>query len=284
MLSYFCLNHLLNAMTATTPPQINQKLNLQLWWFTALLIAVNVGLFAWQILSGVNITDPSTKDAIAWGADFSPLTFSGQPERLFSSMFFHFGLIHLMLNMWALYIFGSVAEQLFGRGYYIGMYLLAGLMGNLLSSYLTILNGHELLQQLALGAEIQASLLPRISAGASGAVMGLGAALTVISLLPPLPQQRFLLDKKTLVLIMAINLVFGFTVSGINNAAHIGGMLMGAALAGAWYASQKTAKTIAMQIAVLILCTILLLAFYAYCSALSTALQQLWYEILLQYL
>ncbi len=89
--------------------------------------------------------------------------------------------------------------------------------------------------------------------------------------------------KKTLVLIMAINLVFGFTVAGINNAAHIGGMLMGAALAGTWYVSQKTAKTRVMQVVVFILAAVLLLAFYAYCSALSVALQQLWYEILLQF-
>ena len=147
MLSYFYINHLLKPMTEMTPPQINnQKLQIQTWWFTALLIAVNVGLFGWQIVSGVNITDPAPVDAIAWGADFTPLTFMGQPERLFTSMFFHFGLIHLMLNMWALYIFGSVAEQLFGRLYYIGMYVLAGLMGSVLSSYLTIRDGYELLQ------------------------------------------------------------------------------------------------------------------------------------------
>ena len=168
-------------MTETTPPQITQKLQIQIWWFTALLIAINVGLFGWQILSGVNITDPSPMDAITWGADFTPLTFSGQPERLFSSMFFHFGLIHLMLNMWALYIFGSVAEPLFGRRYYILLYFLAGLMGSVLSSYLSIRDGYELLQHF------DPKLLPHISAGASGAVMGLGAALTTVSLFPPLP-------------------------------------------------------------------------------------------------
>ena len=54
-------------MTETTPPQITQKLQIQIWWFTALLIAINVGLFGWQILSGVNITDPSPMDAITWG-------------------------------------------------------------------------------------------------------------------------------------------------------------------------------------------------------------------------
>ena len=83
MLSYFYINHLLKPMTEMTPPQINnQKLQIQTWWFTALLITVNVGLFGWQIVSGVNITDPSPMDAIAWGADFTPLTFMGQPERL----------------------------------------------------------------------------------------------------------------------------------------------------------------------------------------------------------
>lgn len=68
--------------------------------------------FLWQVLTGVNISSPSLVDAIHWGADYAPLTFLEEPTRLFTSMFFHFGFIHLMLNMWALYIFGSVAEQL----------------------------------------------------------------------------------------------------------------------------------------------------------------------------
>ena len=269
-------------MTEMTPPQVNQKLQIQTWWFTALLIAINVGLFGWQILSGVNITDPSPVDAIAWGADFTPLTFSGQPERLLSSMFFHFGIIHLMLNMWALYIFGSVAEQLFGRIYYIALYFLAGLMGSVLSSYLSIHDGYQLLQHFDPLAGLQPSLIPHISAGASGAVMGLGAALTVISLFPPLPQQRFWLDKKSLLMIMAINLVFGLTVSGINNAAHIGGMIMGALLAGAWYFSQKMAKAGILQMISILLATLLLIGFYFYCTELSIGLKPLWNEILQQ--
>ncbi len=182
----------------------------------------------------IDISDPAIKDALHWGADFTPLTFSGQPERLFTSMFFHFGIIHLMLNMWALYIFGNVAEALFGRLYFIGLYLLAGLFGSLLSSYINIQNGHELLQHF------DQSLLPHVSAGASGAVMGLGAALTVLSLFPPLPHQAYILDKKALLMIMAINLIFGLVATGINNAAHVGGMIMGALLALIWYLSYRT--------------------------------------------
>ena len=263
-------------MTEPRPPQINQKLQLHTWWFTVLLIAINVGLFSWQILSGVNITDPAPMDAISWGADFTPLTFSGQPERLFTNLFFHFGFIHLLLNMWALYIFGSVAEQLFGRVYYIALYFLAGLMGSVLSSYLAIRHGYALLQHF------DVSLIPHISAGASGAVMGLGTALTVISLFPPLPQQRFWLDKKSLLSVMAINLVFGFTMSGINNAAHIGGMIMGAILASLWYFSQKMPKTAIFQMLALVIGAILLGSFYLYCIHLSAGLQPLWEEILRQ--
>lgn len=60
-----------------------------------------------------------------------------------------------MLNMWALYIFGSVAEQLFGRSYFIGLYVLAGLMGSLLSGYIDVQNTYSLLNQF------EPELLPR---------------------------------------------------------------------------------------------------------------------------
>ena len=61
-------------MTQYQPPHINRKLNVQTWWLTALLILINVGLFVWQIATGVDISDPAMKDAIHWGADFTPLT------------------------------------------------------------------------------------------------------------------------------------------------------------------------------------------------------------------
>lgn len=264
-------------MPEYAPPKIHRnKTNLQLWWFTALLIAINVGLFAWQVLHGMDITSPSTADAIRWGADYAPLSYLAEPIRLFTSMFFHFGLVHLMLNMWALYIFGNVAESLFGRFYFIGMYLLAGLFGSLLSSYMTIQNGHELLQHF------DQSLLPHVSAGASGAVMGLGAALTVLSLFPPLPHQAYILDKKALLMIMAINLVFGFVATGINNAAHIGGMIIGAFLALMWYLSYVSKLKNVLKILGLLGAVVITGGFYMYCVQLNSPLLPLWHEIIIQ--
>ena len=263
-------------MPDLSPPQVNAKLEIQLWWFTALLIAVNIGLFAWQVLHGMDISNPSTADAIRWGADYAPLSFLAEPVRLFTSMFFHFGLIHLMLNMWALYIFGSIAEQMLGRMYFIGLYFLAGISGSLLSGYVSIQDTYELLRI----GEANRDLLPSVGAGASGAVMGLGAALTVLSLLPVLPQQRFLLDKKTLISVMAINLAMGFMISGINNAAHIGGMLMGAFLAATWYFGQKIQRAPIVNLASLLLGLAACWFIYQYCLSLVAHIAPLWQELI----
>jgi len=261
-------------MAEFSPPLIRTKIEVHLWWLTALFIAINVGLFAWQVLTGVNITSPSLIDAIHWGADYAPLTFLEEPTRLLTSMFFHFGLIHLMLNMWALYIFGSVAEQLFGRFYYLALYIFAGLMGSLLSGFIDIQNTFELLQSH------DPKLLPTVSAGASGAVMGIGGALTILSLLPVLAKQRFILDKKTLVMVMGINLLIGFTMTGINNAAHIGGMLMGAGFAVIWYMGQRLHKAHLSAFLGVLFGAVTCYLFYHYCMEQVQVLEPVWRQLL----
>jgi len=243
---------------------------------TLLLIAINVGLFILQVLSGVNITDPTTQDAMRWGADYAPLTFLEEPYRLFTSMFFHFGILHLMMNMWALYIFGDVAEKTMGKFYFLGLYILAGLMGSLLSGYLDIRNSYELLQNF------DQKLIPHVSAGASGAVMGLGGALTLLSLLPPTQNQRFILDKRSLLSILAINLAFGFFASGINNAAHIGGMIMGAILALLWYFAQRIKANAIVYIFIIAVGIVATYVTYLYCQHLVESLTPLWQEAIAQ--
>ena len=262
-------------MQHSTPDFVQSKFDLRDWWVCGLLIAINVALFAWQVLQGMDIGQPSSADALRWGADYAPLTFLLQPWRLISSMFFHFGLIHLMMNMWALYLFGKICEQMLGRRYFLGLYFCAGLFGSLVSGYMAI---HDSMQLL--NGQFQPALLPSVSAGASGAVMGLGACLTVLSLLPILPQQMFILDKKTLLMVMAINLAFGFMVSGINNAAHIGGMLMGTLLALLWYLGQKYQTARWSNVLALLSGFAICAVFYQYCIQLMQPLLPLWHEIL----
>lgn len=258
------------------PPQFIKSQREPIGRVTLLLIIINVGLFAWQIFSGVNVSNPATADAIRWGADYAPLTYIAEPIRIFTSTFFHFGLVHLMLNMWALYIFGNVAEKTFGSFYFLGLYLLAGIMGSLLSGYIDIRNTYELL------SNFDQSLLPNVSAGASGAVMGLGGALTMLSLLPVLPKQQFILDRKSLLMILALNIGMGFMISGINNAAHIGGMLMGAVLALLWYMLSKFNQGQLSKIIILLIGFVATYLTYQYCINLIQPIKPLWLEMMNQ--
>lgn len=258
------------------PPQFSNPKRNPISQITLILIIINVGLFAWQIFTGVDVSNPATVDAIRWGADYAPLTYLEEPIRIFTSTFFHFGLVHLMLNMWALYIFGNVAEQTFGRIYYLGLYLLAGISGSLLSGYIDIRNSYKLLENF------DPSLFPHVSAGASGAVMSLGGALALLSLLPPLPHQKFILDRKSLLLILALNIGMGFMISGINNAAHIGGMIMGALLALTWYLLSKAKVRWVGQMIVLIIAILTTYFIYQYLMNLVAPIRPLWMEILTQ--
>src|ERR1700741_1513371 len=82
---------------------------------TGCLIAAKVGVFAAMTLSGISPTDPDGYSHIAWGSNLVPVTVAGEWWRLGTSMFLHFGIIHLAVNMWALYAQGGLTERLFGR-------------------------------------------------------------------------------------------------------------------------------------------------------------------------
>jgi rhomboid protease GluP len=196
--------------------------NLKTLGLTGLLLLVNIGVFITETVNGVNIFSPSTIDLLRWGANFAPLTLTGDTWRLLTSMFLHIGIIHLAVNSWALYAFGIYAEFYYGRLYYLGLYLTAGLVGGLVS----------LMHNQATAVMLIKGNIPPISAGASGAIMGLGGALIIAAWRPKhglhITQT---LKLQPLLVIMAINFAFGLSVQGIDNAAHFGGLLAGALVA-----------------------------------------------------
>lgn len=206
---------------------------LRLWWLTALLIAINCGLFGWQVLSGVSATNPSVAELIGWGADFAPLTLTHENWRLLSSMFLHIGAVHLLLNMWALYLFGVYAEFYYGRVWYGALYLLTGIAGNLASNYVNLHNALAFSNTAILQAgSMNNSLAPSVSAGASGAIMGICGALLVAALWPRKDlEPKYLLNKNALIMLTLLNLGLGVFVSGINSIAHLGGFMAGLIIA-----------------------------------------------------
>lgn len=177
---------------------------------TPCLVAINVVVFAAMVVCGVSIMDPDLSDLIRWGADYGALTLGPQPWRLLTAMFLHIGLIHLGFNMWCLWSLGRLAERLMGNLNFLVLYLLSGVGGGLLSLWL-----HPQL----------------VSAGASGAIFGVAGGIVTLLVLKKaqIPGPAMKQTLNSMLLFIGYNLLYGMR-GGIDNAAHLGGLLSGAAL------------------------------------------------------
>lgn len=180
-----------------------------------LLIVAMIGYFVLQFFMGVNIDNPSGQDLLTFGANFLPKTIN-EPYRLLTAGFVHIGIMHLLFNSFALYYLSPIAEKLFGKLPFLILFLLSVIGGNILNLYW---NWFEFLKNPAPFS---------LAAGASGGVMGINAALLIISLHPIFGK---FLNTKSLLFMLAMNIFIGFAISGIDNAGHIGGAIMGGLLA-----------------------------------------------------
>ncbi len=178
---------------------------------TSVLLIAIIAVFTIMAMMGVSIENPDSRDLIRFGANFLPLTLY-EPYRLITSGFIHIGIMHLLFNGFALYFFGQAAEQFFGRVAVAFLFILSIIGGNLLNLAWT---WHDLAQTGSLG----------VAAGASGGIMGLGAAIVALAF----SRHRLssTLDKKNLLMVMGVNLMLGFVIPGIDNAGHWGGALTG---------------------------------------------------------
>jgi len=205
-----CAQGQAQTIRASSPPSPD-SLSLAAFPVTIVLIAASVLVFIVMVLRGVSAVDPTPQQAIAYGADFGPYTLGGQWWRLVTSMFVHFGFIHLGLNMWCLWNLGRAAERLLGRFSYLVAYFASGIFGSIASVY-----WHP---QAAGG-------------GASGAIFGLAGVLVSFVYLKKTPANLQINSKMlgSLGTFIAYNLIFGAAIPGISNAAHIGGVVMGLAV------------------------------------------------------
>jgi membrane associated rhomboid family serine protease/Flp pilus assembly protein TadD len=175
---------------------------------TRVIIAANVLVYVAMGLSGVSWTDPSVLQAIHWGADFGPLTLSGQWWRLFTSMFVHFGFFHILLNMWCLRNLAVALEPMMGRLAFSITYLFSGLAASAVS---TAWNPW------------------RASAGASGAIFGIAGAFVSYLVLKKaaIPASLVRQNLQSLAVFILLNLSIGAASGHIDNAAHVGGLVAG---------------------------------------------------------
>lgn len=182
---------------------------------TPFLIWINVGVFMLMALTGVDLLHPASDDLIRWGANFSPLTLEGQPWRLLSSYFLHIGVIHLVFNMYALLQIGPLLEPILGSRHFATAYLTAGLAGSVGSLW-----WHEVV----------------LGAGASGAIFGLYGVFLALLTTNWLNAETRRDLLRSILIFVGYNLVIGLQ-AGIDNAAHIGGLVAGLLFGYTYYFS-----------------------------------------------
>jgi rhomboid protease GluP len=179
---------------------------------TRVLLLVNVGMFLLlSYLSRGGFMEALLGGAdggtlIALGAKANGLILAGEYWRLLTPIFLHIGIVHLLFNSYALNLFGRELEALFGSLRFAIVYFLSGIAGSILSF----------------------AFSPYTAAGASGAIFGVIGALAAF-----LIRNRDTLGDRgrqhlqSLVFMIGVNLVLGFTLAGIDNYGHIGGLVAG---------------------------------------------------------
>ncbi|WP_348800313.1 rhomboid family intramembrane serine protease [Flavobacterium adhaerens] len=196
------------------------------YFITPILININILIFLLMTFSGVNPFVPEVNDIIDWGGNFGQLTIENNWWRLFTACFIHIGIIHLIMNCYALAYVGLLLEPYLKKWGFVTTYILLGLLSSLCSLYWN-------------------SNL--VSAGASGAIFGMYGILFIVLCFGVINKK---IDKNllaTLTLFITIN-VLGSFKEGIDGAAHIGGLCFGLII-GVFYVLLNKKRPIALVVA-----------------------------------
>lgn len=212
---------ILKLPPATTTEQIKDFFSIfkpaQGFFITPILLDLNILIFILMAIGGVNIMQPDNESLLNWGANFRPMTLEGEWWRLITNCFLHIGIFHLLMNMYALLYIGVLLEPHLGRTRFISAYLLTGITASIASLW-----WHDL----------------TISAGASGAIFGMYGvflAMLTTNLIEKTARKALL---TSIAVFVGYNLINGLK-GGIDNAAHIGGLVGGLVIGYALIPSLK---------------------------------------------
>ena len=211
--------------------------------FTPIIVYLNILIFILMAISGVHPIEPSVESLIAWGGNLREITLGGQPWRLLTSVFLHGGLFHLLLNMYALLHVGGLLESKFGKNRYLLTYIATGLFASIAS--------------ISFNDNI-------VSIGASGAVFGMyGLFLSLLILkVLDIPKESRNNLISSILFFVGYNLFYGFTREGIDNAAHIGGLVSGFVIGFLYLPSfkqPKYSKFIASGLSVILIASVFIM-------------------------
>ena len=195
---------------------------------------------AMSVASGTFVA-PTVDNVLHWGGTGPEILLQGEWWRLVTAVFVHIGIIHIASNMYVFWGLGMIAERLLGRWNFLAVYLLTGVAGNVLT--------------LLLKPNI-------VGAGASGAIFGLAGLLIAVLQFGRLsvPKERLAPLKKEVMRLALYNLLIGAVVPGINNIAHLGGLIYGLLLGAvfAWSSRVEREGRVKVQGIGLVAATLLL--------------------------
>lgn len=172
------------------------------------IIGINIVVYIFSALLSQNIADMDMQTLVDMGALYGPYTvLKGEWWRLFTAMFLHGGMTHILMNMFSLYLIGRGLEMYFDKRAYVIIYLFSGLLGGLASLYM-----HP----------------QSVGVGASGAIFGVFGALAGFFLAH---RDKIATHSKAFMkdfaVVLGINLVLGLSIPSIDVSAHIGGLFVG---------------------------------------------------------
>jgi len=208
------------------------------YFITPILIDLNIAIFILMVASGVNFMQPDNESLLKWGANFRPITLDGGWWRLITNCFLHIGVFHLLMNMYALLYIGLLLEPHLGKTRFTTAYVLTGITASIASLW-----WHDL----------------TISAGASGAIFGMYGvflAMLTTNLIEKSARKALL---TSIVVFVGYNLINGLK-GGIDNAAHIGGLIGGLFIGYAMIPSLKKPNEIKLKYTTIGLLAVLILA------------------------
>ena len=224
---------------------------------TPVLIDINILVFILMAATGAGILEPSTLALLNWGADFGPLTLTGDWWRAVTCNFVHIGAFHLLMNMYAFIYIGIWLEHLIGTRRMFVSYLLTGLCSAVFSLYMH--------------AET-------ISTGASGSIFGLYGIFLAFLLFHRIERSQRKALLTSILIFVGYNLIYGIR-AGVDNAAHIGGLLSGFLLGFIYVFGERMKKPEAGRtvsiIGELIIFSVFLFSFLALCRNIPSTYQEI---------
>ncbi len=192
------------------------------YFITPIILNLNLAVFLLMAANGVSMAQPDSVSLLTWGANYGPLTQGGQWWRLLSSCFLHIGIVHLLMNMYAFLLIGAQLEPRLGRLRFSIAYLLTGIIASGTSLWW---HSHT------------------ISAGASGAIFGMyGVFLALLT--TDLVEKRSRKQLFASILFFVVYNLLGGLKEGVDNAAHLGGLIAGLAIGYCYVPRLRTERPV----------------------------------------